>query len=112
MLELRGMHHVADQSGVFGDLDANGGFDCPHRGQSVGVRSNAAGTGHKMVRVARIAPLKDQFDAAEHLARTPCIDNFSPSHFHLDAEMALDSGDWINYDALTHIGNLPLLVKG
>jgi hypothetical protein len=103
MLELGGMHHVADDSGVLGNLDANGGFGCPHRGQSMGVRSDAAGAGHEMVRIPRIASLKNQLDAAKHLARTPRINNLAPSHFHLDAKMAFYSGNRINYYALTHI---------
>jgi hypothetical protein len=106
MLELGGMHQVADDSGVFGNLDTNGGFDCPHRGQSMGVRSDAAGAGHEMMRVPRIAALKNQFDATEHLSRTPRVDDFPTGHFHFDAKMALYSGNRINYYALTHIGNL------
>jgi hypothetical protein len=108
MLELGGMHHVPDQSGIFGNLNIDCGFDCPHRGQSMGVRSDATGTLHEMVCVPGIAPLKNQLDAAEHLARAPRIDNFAPSHFDFDAKVAFDSGDRINYDSFTHIYNLPL----
>jgi hypothetical protein len=97
------MHHVPDDSGVFWNLDVNCGFDCPHRGQSMGVRSDATGSGHKMVRIARIAPLKNKLDAAKHLARAPRIDDFTPSHFHFDAKVTLDSGDWIHYYSLAHI---------
>ena len=68
MLKLRGMHHVADDSGVFWNLDADGGFDCPHRGQSMGVRSDAAGSLDEMMRVAWVPPLQDKLDASEHLA--------------------------------------------
>jgi hypothetical protein len=111
VLELGAMHHVADQSGIVGNLDTNGGFDCPHRGQSMGVRSDAAGALHKMMRILRVAPLENQFNAAKHLARTPCIDNFTAGHFHLDAKMALEPGNWIDYDTLAHIGNLHLFIN-
>ena len=103
VLELGGMHHVPDQSGIFGNLDIDGGFDCPHRGQSMGVRSDAAGSGDEMMCIARVAPLKYQLDAAEQLARAPRIDDFAPGHFHFDAKVTLDSGDWIHYDSFTHI---------
>jgi hypothetical protein len=103
VLELYGVHHVPDQSGVFGNPDTDCGFDCPHRGQSMGVRSDATGSGHEMMRIARVAPLENQFDAAEHLARAPRIDDFAPGHFHFDAQVTLDSGDWIDDYSLTHI---------
>jgi hypothetical protein len=112
MLELCTMHHVPDQSGVFGNLDTNSGFGCPHRGQSVGVRSDATGSRHEMVRITRVAPLENQLDTAEQLARAPRVDDFASGHFHFDAKVALDSGDRIHYNSFTHIYNLPLLFKG
>jgi hypothetical protein len=78
----------------------------------MGVRSDAAGSGYEMMRIARVAPLKNQLDAAEHLARAPRIDDFAPGHFHFDAKVALDSGDWIHYYSFTHIYSLPLFVNG
>ena len=49
-------------------LDANCIFDCPHRGQSMCISSDAAGALDKMLRVPRITALKDKFNASEHLA--------------------------------------------
>jgi hypothetical protein len=69
----------------------------------MGVRSDATGSGDEMMRIARVAPLKNQLDTAEHLARTPRIDDFTPGHFHFDAKVTLDSGDWIHYYSFTHI---------
>jgi hypothetical protein len=65
---------------------------------------------HEMMRIPRIAPLKNQLDAAEHLARTPGIDDFASGHFHLDAKVAFDSGDRINYNSFTHMSP-PLFSK-
>jgi len=68
VLKLGAHQQVADDSRVLGDFDANGIVDCPHRGQSMGIRSNPAGTLHKMLGVPRIASLQDELDPAEHLA--------------------------------------------
>lgn len=56
VLDLGTMEQIANQAGVWGDFDTNGVFDCPHRGQSMDVRSDPAGALHKMLRVTRIAP--------------------------------------------------------
>jgi hypothetical protein len=66
---------------------------------------------HEMVRITRIAPLENQLDAAEHLARAPGIDDLASGHFHFDAKVAFDSGDWINYNSFTHISP-PIIAKG
>jgi hypothetical protein len=42
VLELSTHQQIAYDARVLGDLDANGIIDCPHRGQSMGVRSNPA----------------------------------------------------------------------
>ena len=68
VLELGTHQQVAYNARILGNFNANGIVDCPHRGQSMGVRSNPAGTLHKMLGVPWIASLQDEFDPAEHLA--------------------------------------------
>jgi len=68
MLELGAHQKVAYDSRVLGNFDANGIIDCPHRGQSVGVGSDAAGALNKMIGIPGVTPLQDQFDPPEHLA--------------------------------------------
>jgi hypothetical protein len=67
MLELGSMQQVSDEPGILGDLNVNRIFDCPHRGQSMCVRSDAAGTLDKMVGIPRIATLQNKFYSPEHL---------------------------------------------
>jgi hypothetical protein len=69
----------------------------------MGVRSDPARALHKMVRIPRIAALKDHFNAAEHLSRTPGIDDFTAGDLNLDAEVAFDSCYWINDISFSHI---------
>jgi hypothetical protein len=42
MLVLRTVQEVSEDSGIVGNLDADCVFNCPHRGQSMDVRSDAA----------------------------------------------------------------------
>jgi hypothetical protein len=42
VLILGTMQQVAEQASIFGNLDANRVFDCPHRGQGVDKRSDPA----------------------------------------------------------------------
>jgi len=60
-----------------------------------------------MMCIARIPPLKNHFNAAEHLPGAPGIDNFTSGDFHLDAKVAFDSGDRINYNSLAHMFSFP-----
>jgi hypothetical protein len=68
MLELGTHQKVAYDSRVFGNFDANGIIDCPHRGQSVGVGSDPTGALNKMMGIPGITSLQDQLDPPEHLA--------------------------------------------
>ena len=68
MLKLGAHQQVSDQTGIFRNLHADGVFNCPHRGQSMGIRSDPAGSCHKMVRIPWIPPLQNDFDTSEHLA--------------------------------------------
>jgi hypothetical protein len=68
IVQVLGAHQqVADDAGVFGYFNPNGIIDCPHRGQSMGVRSDAAGALHKMVSIPGVSTLQDKFNTAEHL---------------------------------------------
>jgi hypothetical protein len=68
VLELGAHQQVANDAGVFRNFNTDGIIDCPHRGQSMCVRSDAAGALYKMVRVAGISALQDDLNAPEHLA--------------------------------------------
>jgi hypothetical protein len=57
MLELGPVKKISDKACIFWDFDADCIFDCPHRGQSMGVRSDPAGALNKMVGVTGIAAL-------------------------------------------------------
>ena len=57
MLELGTHQQVSNDQCIFRNLDANRIIDCPHRGQSMGVRSDATRTLHKMVGVPGVASL-------------------------------------------------------
>jgi hypothetical protein len=66
----------------------------------MGQRSDPAGSLNEMVGVSGVAALKDQFDAAEHLAGTPGVDHLSAGHLHFDPKVAFDSGNRIYGDSL------------
>ena len=69
----------------------------------MGVRSDPAGSLHKMMGVPRISAQQYQLDSPEHLPRTPGINNLAAGQLYLDAQMAFDSCDRINGDSLRHI---------
>ena len=68
MLKLGTHQKVSNDSCVFGYFNADGVIDCPHRGQSMCVRSDAAGALYKMMGIPGISSLKDQLNPPEHLA--------------------------------------------
>jgi hypothetical protein len=57
MLELGAHQKISYDSCVFRNFDAHRVVDCPHRGQSMGVRSDPAGTLDKVMGVPGIASL-------------------------------------------------------
>jgi hypothetical protein len=110
VLVLRAVHEVADQTRVLRDLHADGVVDCPHRGQSMDVRSDPAGALHEVLGIPRIAPLQNEFDAPEHLPGAPGVNDLAAGHFHLDPHVAFDSGYRVNNDSLSHmISSLEML---
>jgi hypothetical protein len=68
VLELGTHQQVADDACVFWNFDTDGIIDCPHRGQSMGVRSDPTGALHKMMGIAGVSALQDDLYAPEHLA--------------------------------------------
>jgi hypothetical protein len=103
VLELGTMQKVADDPGVFGDGNAKSHIDCPHRGQSMGVRSDPARALHKMVSVPWIASHKYHLDTTEHLAGTPGVHDLAPCNLDFDAKVAFDSGNRINHISFSHV---------
>ena len=68
MLELGAHKKVTDDSGILGNFNPHRIIDCPHRGQSMCVRSDAAGALHKMVGIPGISALQNELNTPEHLA--------------------------------------------
>jgi hypothetical protein len=103
MLELGAHQKVTNNARIIRYFDTNGIIDCPHRGQSMGVRSDAAGALYKMVGVPRVSALQNELDAPEHLARAPGIDNFASGYLDFDSKVTLNSGDRIYCYSLCHV---------
>ncbi len=68
VLELRPHEKIANDARIVGYLDADCIIDCPHRGQSMCVSSDAAGALHEMMGIPGISALQDDLDTPEHLA--------------------------------------------
>ena len=111
VLELGAMQQVSDKPCILGDLNVNRVFDCPHRGQSMCVRSDTAGALDKMVGIPGVAPLQDKLNPSEHLSGTPGIFYFTTLDFNFDAKVAFYSGNWIYCNSRTHIISSVLLQK-
>jgi len=103
VLKLCAMQQVSDKSCIFRYLYANGVFDCPHRGQSMCVRSDPARTLNKMVSISWVPPLENQFDAPEHLTGAPGVRNLTTLNLNLDTKMALYSCNRIYRYSLAHM---------
>ena len=94
---LGGHHEVADQRGVFGNLDAYGVVHAAGGGQGVHVGAYAAGTLGEMLGVARIAAFQDQFHAAEKLRAAPGVFHQTVFHLHFNTQVAFNSSNGIDY---------------
>jgi hypothetical protein len=68
MLELSAHQKVSNDACIFGYFNLYGIIDCPHRGQSMCVRSDTARALHKMVGIPGISALQNHLDPPEHLA--------------------------------------------
>jgi hypothetical protein len=67
MLELGTMKKVSYNSRILRYFDTHGIFNCPHRGQCMGVCSDAAGALDKMLRITGIPASENEFNPPEHL---------------------------------------------
>ena len=68
MLELGAHQQVTNDTSVLWNFNTHCIIDCPHRGQSMCERSDAAGALHKMVGIPGISALQDHLYTPEHLA--------------------------------------------
>jgi hypothetical protein len=57
MLELRAVKKISNDARIFGNGNFDCIFNCPHRGQGMGVSSDPAGTLDKMMGILRITTL-------------------------------------------------------
>jgi len=96
-------HDIANDFGVFGNLDAEGIFDAAHGGERVDGGADAADAFAESPGVAGIAALEDDLQAAPHGAGRHGIADVAGVIEHgLDAEMAFDTRYGINNDASCH----------
>ena len=94
--ELRAFQQVADDARVVRDLDAVGFFGRDSGRVGVGHRAHAADALHDLGSILGRAVLDDHLHAAEAAAGHPGIGNLAVGHFHLDAEMAFDTGNRVD----------------
>ncbi len=100
---LRGDHQVADQLRVGRNLVTQRILDRAHRGDAVHQGADAADALGEGPGVARVAALQDQLDAAHHGAGAVGAGDLAVvAAFRLDAQVALDAGDGIDYDSCVH----------
>lgn len=103
MLELSAVQQVSDQTRILRYFDANRVFDCPHRGQSMCVRSDAAGALYEMMSVAGVSSLENKFDSPEHLPGTPGIFYLATLDFDLYAKVTFNACYRINCNSFSHM---------
>jgi hypothetical protein len=60
------MQEIPQDARIVRDPDFYRIFNCPHRGQGMGVGSNPAGALCKMMGIPGITTLKDDFETSEH----------------------------------------------
>jgi hypothetical protein len=102
MLKLGTMKQVSKNTCIVGYFDAYGIFNCPHRGQVMGVSSDPAGSLNKKWGISWVTPSQDDLNSPEHLSRTPGIDNLAAFNFHLDPQMTFNPCNRINHHSLAH----------
>ena len=96
MQELRALDEVADDARVVRNGDAVGLLSGDGGGMRVGNRADAADALHDLRSVLGRAVLHDKLHAAEAAAGHPGVGDHAVLDLHLDAEMALDTGNGIN----------------
>ena len=95
--ELGALEDVADDAGVVGDGDAVSLLSRDGAGMGVRHGANAADALHDLGSVLGRAVLNDQLDAAEAATGYPGVGYLAVLDFHLNAQMALDTGYGIDY---------------
>ena len=102
--ELRRDHQVADQLRVGRHFVFQRVLHRAHRGDAMHQRAHAADALRERPCVARVAAAQDNLDAAHHRAGTGSArDAVVRIGLRLDAQVALDAGDRIDYDGLRHV---------
>lgn len=66
LLELGPMQKIPQDPCIVRNPDFYRIFNCPHRGQRMGVGSNPAGPLSKVMRIPGIPPLQNDFKTPEH----------------------------------------------
>ena len=99
---VRGQNEIPDVLRVERDLETDRVLHRAHRGDGVDGGADAADPLREQPRLARVAPLQDDLDAAPHLAGGPGVSDLPSIHLDVDAQMSFDAGDGIDYDALSH----------
>jgi hypothetical protein len=99
---LRAEHQVADELGVGRHGDPERVLHRADRGEGVDGRADAAGAFGERPGVARVTPLQDDLEAPDHRPGAERVDDFPVLDLRLDAEMAFDPGDRVDYDAVRH----------
>ncbi len=89
---------IAEEPRVRGRHGANRVLDRPNRRDGVDRRAHAADALREHPGVARIAPLQDQLDAAEHRGGRPGVRHLPAVDLGLDSQVPLDPGDGIHND--------------
>ena len=93
---------VADVLRIGRHLNACRIFYRAHRSDAMHRGADSTETLREEPRFAGIASLQDGLDAPEHGAGGPRIIYFSAVDLHINSQMAFDSGNWINRDAIAH----------
>ena len=95
---LHAEHKVTDVGGVLGDFHLDRVFERAGGAQCVGVGAHAAGTLRKVLHVAGITPDQNRFQTTEQGADAAGVFDAPVLDFHLNAQMAFDTGQRVNDD--------------
>ena len=101
--KLGGRHQVADQFGVFRDLDVQGIFDGAYRCKPMHQGADAADPLGKGPGIPRITATQNNFDPPHLRSRADRLHHILVRiNFDLDAQMSFNAGDRIDDDTLAH----------
>jgi len=102
LLKLCPVQQVPDDTRVVRDLDPYGIFHCPHRGQIMGVGSDATGTLNKKRGITRVPAFQYILYSPKHLSGTPGIDHLTSGHLNVNSQMAFYPCNRIDRNSLAH----------